>query len=753
VLANADSFALWRHPVRLAGVAAHARGDSVTLFATAADAAHEKLTASATLRGVTARTGAERVRGGDAAATGAVLRLDELRIGGGSPWRLAGPAQLAFGGGTLRVDTIDMRHTTGARLAAGGRLAWANGASAPSSATATLDFGVSLDGVPFAEVLRGLRSRADGAGAVNGTLRIRGDPLDPVIEGELDARDVRYGDVRIDRAFAELTYAALGLDAHAEMQHGGRSILTGGGRVPLDLRLTGSRQRRLDEPLRFTIVADSLPPALPLGLLDGFSNVGGRIDGTVVLAGTTAEPSMSGGLGITGGAADWEVSGVRYSDVSGTFALERGRTLRLDLRAFAGDARARGVRTLTGGSTGGSGSVTGTLDFTALTDPRFDLRFRTERAYAARRRDVEASVTGEVTLGGSYTRPLISGALRVDEGALYIDELYRRFLIVGLELDDPRLLSLVDTSLVAVRPLLATSLNPFLRGMQVRGMQVTVGSDSWLRSRDMDVEVSGGLAVAFDRRDEDLRLSGSLNVERGTYTLYYPPLQSRRFKVTGGSIDFVGTPGIDPNLAITAAYRARAQGEPLDILAGVSGTLQNPRVRLSSDTQPPISESDLASYLFFGVPTSQVANSGAATGDVRAVAGLGARALGPSVLGYASSGLQTLVQGAGLLDYVSLSAAEVGAGSAAAGGLTGVFAGTQLELGRYIGSRLFLGYTQRLGGASYDPAARLEWRFLPEYTFELFAEDRLARTPGFGIRPDAGLRKVYGFSLFREWGF
>ncbi|MGH7464841.1 MAG: translocation/assembly module TamB domain-containing protein, partial [Longimicrobiales bacterium] len=378
--------------------------------------------------------------------------------------------------------------------------------------------------------------------------------------------------------------------------------------------------------------------------------------------------------------------------------------------------------------------------------------------YAARRRDVEARVTGEVLLGGRYTRPELSGELRIDQGALYIEELYRQYLLSGVELDDPTLLALVDTSLVAVRPFIAASQNPFMKNLRVRDMRVNVGADSWLRSRDMDVEVSGSVTVAFraadlpqDRRDEDLRLTGSLDVGRGTYTLYYPPLQSRRFQVRQGSINFPGTPGMDPNLAITAAYKARARGEPLDVLAIVSGTLQNPRVRLSSEVQPPISESDLASYLFFGVPTWEVANTGSGQ-QSRTMAGLGG-ALTPSVLGYASSGLQTLVQNAGLLDYVGFTTTESGVNRETDTGLSDFLAETQLEIGRYLTSDVYFGMSKRLGTSNLDAGARLEWRFLPEYSFELFAEDRLARAPAFGLRQETGLRKVYGFLLFREWGF
>jgi hypothetical protein len=744
LFATADSLELASHPLDRAQLEAFTDTDSITASLVGSAGGAEVISAGGSIL--------------DLASATRTIRLDRLRAGARSPWQLAAPAALALGSGSARLDSLVLLRDAGGRVAAAGRLAWIDDPSGSSlrsivesAATAPIEFSVRLAEVPFTEMLRSIRSRTDGAGTVDGMLRVSGSPLDPFIEAEVSGRGIVYGDVRLDRTFAELNYVARGLDAHVEAQYDGRSILSGGGRIPLDLRFTGVDERRLDEPLRVTLAADSLPPALPLGILEGFSNVGGRIDGTMFIAGTTLDPALSGGFTLRNGAADWNVSGVRYRDVNGTFALEQDRLLSVDLKATSSDPRARG-RSLTSGT--GSGTITGTLDFTELADPAFDLRMVADGVYAARRRDVEAQVSGEVRLGGRYSRPEIGGLLHVDEGALYIEELYRQFLIAGVELDDPTLFSLVDTTLVAVRPLIAASQNPFLKNLHVRDLQVNAGANSWLRSRDMDVEVSGRLNVALDRRPgaEDFRLTGSLNVERGTYTLYYPPLQSRRFQVRSGAIDFLGTPGIDPNLSITAAYKARtAQGEPLDILAVVSGTLQSPRVRLSSDVQPPISESDLASYLFFGVPTWQVANS--AQQDRSAVTGLGVAALAPSVLGYASSGLQTLVQNAGILDYVGLTTAEGGLTSQADAGFSNILAGTQLEVGFYLRQDLFIGASKRLGTSNMDVGGRLEWRFLPEYSFELFAEDRLARSPGFGLRQESGLRRVYGLLLFREWGF
>lgn len=675
-------------------------------------------------------------------------RIDDLRLGSRSPWLLAGPAAIRVEDGNAVIDSIVLERVEGGRAVAGGRLAWAPSTIARAR---PLEFTIGVTRLPFDDLLGVLNSSSPGSGTLEGSLRVAGAALDPFIEAEFVGSDIMYDDVRIDRAYAEFTYAGLGLDAHAEAQYDGRSILSGGGRIPIDLRFAPVGERRLAQALSLTLTADSLPPGLPLGLLDGFTRVGGRIDGTMVVGGTTLDPTLSGGFTIRNGTADWNVSGVRYRDVTGNFVLEQGRLLRVDLSAVSADPRSRSALSFGAEPAVGNGTVKGTLDFDDLIDPLFDLRLGADGVYAARRRDVEARVTGTVLLGGRYTRPEVSGQLRVDQGALYIEELYRQYLLSGVELDDPTLLSLVDTALVAVRPIIAASSNPFVKNLQVRDLQVDVGADSWLRSRDMDVEVTGRLNVAFrtDRRDEDLRLTGSLDVGRGTYTLYYPPLQSRRFQVRQGSIQFPGTPGIDPYLSITAAYKARARGEPLDVLAIVTGTLQNPRVSLSSDVQPPISESDLASYLFFGVPTWEVASTGQQN---RAMSGIGG-ALTPSVLGYASSGLQALVQNAGLLDYVGLTTTETGMSGQSDAGFSDFLAETQLEIGRYLTTDLYLGMSKRLGTSNLDAGARLEWRFLPEYSLEMFAEDRLARAPAFGLRRETGLRKVYGFLLFREWGF
>jgi hypothetical protein len=683
-----------------------------------------------------------RVAGaGRRVADGTLVNLAELTLGSGdSAWVLGDTASIRFGETGAVVDGFELTREDGAgSLVANGRLAWVNGPTLLSAAAVRpLDFRAELRRVPFHEFLRLVNRQAAGRGLVDGTVTIAGNARAPRIRADLGVDRLTWDDVVVERLTAAFAYDSSLITARVEAFQSDRRVLFGEGRIPADLRFTPANQRRLAETLQLGVQADSLPAALALGLLDGFSGVEGLLDGAIAASGTTREPVLSGALTLRRGAATWDATGVRYRNVIGTFQLVGDRVASVDVRAIATDPRED--------EAAGSARVTGTLDLTRFSDPGFDLTLHAQRLLAARRRDMDLTTTGEVRITGRYQAPRISGVLRIDGGAIYLDELYRQYLIVGL--DDPSLLQAVDTALVAVQRLLPSPESPFLRNLIVTDATIEVGPGSWLRSREMNVEVSGELTVSLNRLSDDLTLSGTLTAIRGTYRLDYPPF-ARIFEVREGTVEFPGTPGVDPNLDITAAYEVRTPDGPLDVFAVLSGTLQNPRVALSSDEDQPYSESDLASFLFFGAPTYALnISSNLRSGDDADRVDWALNTFG---FGYVASGLQTIAQSIGIVDYVGLTAAETLDGTQTTG-LGGLLASTEIELGRYISPQLFVAYTQRLNSQVLNPGVRLEWRLSPQFTTELFWEDRFARAPAFGLEA-VQQKKVFGFSLFREWGY
>jgi autotransporter translocation and assembly factor TamB len=241
---------------------------------------------------------------------------------------------------------------------------------------------------------------------------------------------------------------------------------------------------------------------------------------------------------------------------------------------------------------------------------------------------------------------------------------------------------------------------------------------------------------------------------RGTYSRF-----GRQFQVQQGTVRFIGTPGLDPDLNILAVNRLRVRdGEPLNIFALLEGTLLSPRVTLSSDAQPPIASSELVSYLIFGRPTYELASAefSLVQGEFGGLFGSAAGAGASLAFGALGTQLGSAVAQEIGLDYFAISQAQ---GSANFGtGFESALRATQVEVGWYVAQDVFLALLLRplLGiNSSGISGARLEWRATDQWTVEGFLEDRFARelNTGFSINEAFQVPKVWGLFLAREWGY
>jgi translocation and assembly module TamB len=475
---------------------------------------------------------------------------------------------------------------------------------------------------------------------------------------------------------------------------------------------------------------DSLPAATLLAMLEPLEDVEGILDGQMEFRGPPRDLRPSGALRLSGGALSLPEIGLRPRGIEAEFTVEPDGVVRVT-------AEARSA---------GTAHVEGTVDLSDLTDPGFDLQIDASGFQAVDRRDLEARIGGTVNLAGSYTRPRITGSVRVEQGEMFLEEFARTAEVV--DLTDPAFFDVVDTTLVAVRPVLEAAQNPFLQNLRV-DVDLGIQRDFWLRSREMNVEILGDLIVAFDRARTEILLVGTLEANRGNYVAF-----GRQFQVRGGTVEFVGTPGVNPSLNIEAVNRLRREGgEPLDIVASVQGTLMNPRISLTSDAQPPIAQSDLISYLIFGRPAYALGSG--ETSVLEGAAGAGVSAVTGTIATQLS---QVLARQIGL-DFFTITQAQQTDGAGLAPSLGGTFAGTQIEVGQYLRENLFLALVLRplrgIGGTQANlPGARLEWRFSDTWTMEGFVEDRFGRQGviSFG---EAGLRvsRIFGVELYREWGY
>lgn len=671
------------------------------------------------------------------------LGLRQLRlVTRDGEWALADTARATVGGSGFQVDSLVLvRSPRAGRIRVTGVLPWRQ-PEADEVQEASL--AVDIDSVRIGELLRVTQSDTLMDGAVTGKARVRGTALEPQLQARVDIQRFRYAGATLDSLQVEVAYGARQLDGTFSGWQDRMSILTGELHVPLELALAEEQERLLDRGMNVRIQAERVPAELFGFLTPGFRNLAGTVRGELAIMGTPVDPDLQGSLELTNGSAFFDALNVGYRNVGITARMTEGSEIQLEANLRTANGRGR---------------IQGTLDLAEASDPVFDLEVNAERLDATRRRDVTAVVDGVAQLRGRYSRPVVTGDLTVVRGEMNLDELWRQSQIVQL---DTSLFQMLDTTEVSYRP---EPDNSFLENLRVTNTTLRMDRNFWLRSRELNMEVGGALAVEVDRQNDDLRMTGTLQVIQGTYQLVFGralrnlPLE-RRFAIRSGTIEFVGTPGINPNLTIDAEYRVRpAQGEPINVIASVSGTLQDPRVNLTSDADLQLSETDLASYILFGRAGAELTQAEA---DAQAnVLSTGGQMLWGAVApGLANTLGQQVVSSLGLpVDYLSLSLPDYG--SIQQGGAAGWLQNAQLEVGfdpapnvSVIGSvRLPRAGVDEGGSAlRYFGGARVQYRPWQTWTIEGYIEDQFARRPSFGTAEIAD-RKVIGLSFFREWGY
>ena len=636
-------------------------------------------------------------------------------------WSLQGATELRVEGNMLRTDGLRLIGDAGAEISARGAVDLEGESS----------FALSVQGVDLSELGRVLQTERLPVGLLDLEVRVRGPSEAPEIEGEFELRNLLIGDRSLSSLGGILEYGGQELEAQLTGVQEGRELVRVQGRFPVDLSFREVEERFPDREMDLTIAVDSLPASTALTTLTLLEEVDGVFDGEVRFVGMRGDLRPAGQIQLSGGTFSIPDVGLNLSGIGARFQVSED---------FAVEVEAEG-------RAGGLARVSGSILMDDPIDPVFDLQITASGFQAIGRSDLTAQVGGDLTLTGQYSAPLVGGSLTVESGELFLDEFVRGAAVI--DLNDPRFMDVVDTTLVADRAVVAPAENPFMRNLRV-GVSLSLQRDFWIRSREsaqgMDVEIAGDLQASFDRPRREIVLNGTLQAVRGTYNQF-----GRQFAIQTGALEFPGTPGIDPSVAITAAYRLRRENaSPLAIIATVEGTLQDPQVSLTSESQPPIPESDLISYLLFGRPSFALGSQDASVVN-EALTG---------VVSYGVSQLGTQVSQSLGVDYLSISQGQGALGDASgADRLIGRFENTQIEMGRYLGDEVFASVAIRplaergARSGTQLPSLRLEWTFAEFWSLEGFLEDRLRRQGSSGFTELNRTRRTWGLSIFREWGY
>lgn len=651
------------------------------------------------------------------------LRLQDLALRMDTTvWRLAHEAVIHSHPAGIEVHDFEVRSNTGGLVYANGML--------PTEGNANLV--IDIRNLEAGDLTALLQAETSVTGVLTARALIQGSMSDPAFRGAAGLVNATLNGSPIPNVQSTFRYANTTLVAHAEtVGRSGFRGLIADAVLPVNLALSGvTGDRLLQRPLRVDVRGDSLPLEMLPAVTDLVQDIGGSAAGALTIRGTYRRPSMTGAVAWVNGTVRVVPTGMVVRDIAARIRLARD-TIYVD--------------SLAGQSGGGPVRLAGRVGVDDWRSPTFDLHLvATEaRVWNNDRAELEADVG--LSLTGPLESAYLAGLVHIREGVAYMPEPTSKRVIAA---DDPTVFAVMDTATTSDRELFPAS-SPFLEGMRV-DVDVIIDRNTWLRSRDYNIEMFTEEPLRIHREADALALTGVVSTERGEYTF-----MSKRFQVKRGSATFIGGPELNPAVQATGEYEVALAGRPsFNVRVLIGGTLRQPKLTLESDAQPPIPQSDLLSYLAFGQSTSsllQLEGSGltgaTTTGNLVGVgAALAMKRMAAVALGVMADEVEgEATRGLGA-DVFNITPADIPDPGAA--NVINFFEGTRVEAGKYLSPYFFVALQ-----AQRYPGVRAQYRTPRGWRYEASLEPRyMLGAPTLRIQQ---VRPVTAFGAFiiREWRF
>ena len=659
------------------------------------------------------------------------LKLNDLRLQfDTSTWASTHAAALHWGQAGVDVDSLELRNGRNGRVFVNGFL--------PKQGSANFD--LAVDNVNVEDIISLTQSDINAAGLVSFNVHGTGTLANPQFSGAFGASDLLYNGTELPEVHGTVQYANQTLSGRAEaMRAGGQPFLTAEGTIPINLALTGVTGSRFptDRQMALNITADSLPMELLPSYFGNFvSDLKGKMTSNFRLTGTLNKPQLTGQFAMHEGHAHVVQAGINLNAIEASIRM-LGDTVVIDSIA----ANSKGRIVLTGG-----------IGLGSLTQPSFDLHLNTTGAEVLHNKRGNLLVRANLAMVGPFNDTHVTGDVRVRNGVLYIPPSDNKNLVGA---GDPALFNVMDTAVMADREIFPAQ-SPLFAKLRM-DVNLSVDRDVFVRSREYNIEVytDDPLGVHVNRAKQTLVIDGVLLSERGEYAFL-----TRRFNIQRGSATFINSTELNPTLQGTAGYTVQQPNrEALNIQIVVGGTLRTPNISLTSDAQPPITQSDLLSYLAFGQSSStllQLEGSGLSSGGsgqnlVGAGAALASRQLAGIALGVVADQVAGSAARSLGADVFTITPADVQTD------VGNFLRGTQFEFGKYIRSHTFV-----LLKSPFDPSAlkrpgvQVVHRFggLQGYRLETGVDTRyILREPTLQRDQNIYTTSAFGAFLIKEWRF
>ncbi|PUA20833.1 hypothetical protein C7W93_10435 [Glaciimonas sp. PCH181] len=398
------------------------------------------------------------------------------------------------------------------------------------------------------------------------------------------------------------------------------------------------------------------------GLIGPQVGLDGSLAMDVKLAGTLAQPTLSGAVAGDKLAVTLYDQGIKLRDGIARLTLEKNVIALKQLEFHGGDGTLRASGQLQLGKSNPDISATVVAD-------RLQLFASPDRQLMLSGQAKVANVNDQLHVDGKFT---------VDKALFDLPKNTAPSL--GDDVVIVRSNGKSSTTLLSEKAKLTrTAEKPAGSMTPIMNIDVDFGNDFRFRGSGADLRLGGTMTV-HSEPFSPLRASGTIRVTDGTYEVF-----GRKLAIERGLINFRG-PINNPNINILAMRR----NQDVEAGAEISGYASSPRVKLVSE--PNVSDEEKLSWLMFGHGSDSSA--------------LGQRqAAGQALALLGNYGGKKIAQGVGL-DEFSIGSSE-----------SGLVNDQVVNIGKAITEKINLGYEQSLTGAA--SVLKLTWQFSRRWSMVL----------------------------------
>ncbi|MGH7900098.1 MAG: translocation/assembly module TamB domain-containing protein, partial [Thermodesulfobacteriota bacterium] len=425
---------------------------------------------------------------------------------------------------------------------------------------------LKLDNLSLGDISDALQLESPVQGITWANISLQGTAEEPKLKADISAQNLGYMKFKSDEAKLDLSYLNKRLDLNLNITENGRDILLANGKANVDLNF-----KKIGENIKNTTFNIAIKSSgFELSPIAALSKEIKKIDGNLVAD-----------LRASGNVKSLQVNGkVNLQQVSLRVASLRNElkipTALLEMQGQKGFLRNLEIQT-----DGGKGTFVGDFDFSELS---CHLRGKMNNLLIEPKA-VSARLDGNVDVKGSEGKVDIKGKVKVQRARITIPEEPEK------KVDE---IKFVDEEKPEEFVIEETKETDFFKENVAIDLSVRVPRNAWVRGKGANVEIQGDVEVG-KKCDNPLIVTGRVSTIRGTYKIF-----GKLFKIQEGTLNFSGTPEINPFLDLKALY----QVSNVNVIVNISGRVKQPELKLTSE--PPMPETDIISYLLFGTPSSQI---------------------------------------------------------------------------------------------------------------------------------------------------